>query len=296
MDCVRFGLALIEQLEGTVEAADEERMSTHAASCRECQGLQAAVRGSVPVAEPADLTASILAMTSGSACARAQQLGSERAGAALYEADEALDLHLQACAECSALVLALDRLRQELPLMAELAPDENLVDEVLALTSHRPAGRRRWDRIAGRPRLAMEGAYAGTLALFLAVGFPGAPLADVPSRLQAGLSQQCSEVREAVVAGASQLTIAGSATWVESAQWLTDYADFRAWQTGARDGWNDIREGWRRAGEERLARSWRTHVKPVIESIDRLRRQARALIGADQQRRTQDDGTTRTDL
>ena len=42
-------------------------------------------------------------------CARVQELSSERAGATLSEVDEALDLHLGCCPQCSALARALER-------------------------------------------------------------------------------------------------------------------------------------------------------------------------------------------
>ena len=301
MDCVRFELALIEQLEGTLDAADGEPMRAHAASCRACRELQAAAQGRASVVEPADLTSSILAATSGSSCRRAQFLSSERAVAALHEADEALELHLESGAECRTLGLVLELLRHELPLMAELEPDDDFVDEVMGLTTRLRQRRSPWERVARRPRLALEGAYAGTLALFLVVGFPGAPLAEVPARLLTGLAQR-TEAQEAVVAGASQLVTEGRRAWTDSAQRLAASVDIAAYvdicepRPRGHDSWSDIMQCWRRAGEERIVRSWRDHVEPVIESIDSLRRWVLALIDGGDPTREHNDGTIHTFL
>ncbi len=297
MDCARFAEALFEQLEGNLDAAGSEPMRAHASSCRACRELQAAaLRGRTAAVEPIGLTASILAATSGSACIRAQHLSATRAGAALYEVDEALELHLENCPECRTLARALERLQRQLPLWAEVLPGGDFVDEVMAATTRAPQQRSLWDRFVRRPRLALEGAYAGTLALFLVVGFPGAPLAEVPARLLTGLGQQGADVRHAVTAGTLELAAAGRRTWTESGHWLATYIDVCESPARAPTDLADIAQCWRRASEERIARSWRDHVEPAIESLHRLRRRALGLIDSGGPTREHDDGRIGTSV
>ncbi|HJO03997.1 MAG TPA: zf-HC2 domain-containing protein [Acidobacteriota bacterium] len=297
MDCPRFEAALIEQLEGALSPVDRETMRAHVADCEACRALQTVViEDGTSIVEPADLTSSILAVTSGPVCARVQELSSERAGATLSEVDEALDLHLGCCPQCSALARALERLRLELPRLVESEPEDGFVDGVLAVTTHAPQRRSPWERFARRPRLALEGAYAGTLALFLVVGFPGAPLGEVAPRLLSELGRQRIEVQHAVANGASWLHSAGRRTLTETAQRFAAHADICEPRGIPREHLSDITECWRRAGEERIATSWRVHVKPVIDSIDSLRRWARVLFDSGDQAREQNDGTTRTFL
>ncbi len=289
-------------------------MRAHASRCRECRSLLvAATEGRTPAVVPADLATSILAATSGSPCARAQYLCSERDGAALHAADAALELHLGSCPECRNLAGALERLRLELPRLAELQPHGDFVNQVMIATVTKQSrswrGRARllwlslvrapdpgmlWDRFARRPRVALEGAYAGTLALFLVVGFPGAPLAELPPRLLTELEQQGVEIRHVVAAGAVELTAVGGRTWTESARQLADYVDVCESRVGASATLTDIARCWRRASEERIASSWRDHVNPIIESMHRLRRRVRELIDFGDQQREQDHGTIDT--
>ncbi len=311
MDCARFEEALFEQLEGTLDGAEREPMRAHASDCRECRALQAAVlEGHASAVAPADLAAAILAATSGSPCGRAQQLCSERAGAALFEADDALETHLANCLDCRGLSRALERLRLELPQLADLQPDGDFVTEVMTATvtkttssglgrawsrwwsgSGASARGSVWEAFARRPRLALEGAYAGTFALFLFVGFPGAPLAELPPRLLTELEQQGVEMRQTVAAGAYQLTAVGGRRWTESAQRLVDYVDVCDSGRGTASTLSDFARCWRRASEDRIATTWRDHVNPIIESMQRLRLRVLGLADPGEQTREQNDGT-----
>ena len=99
-------------------------------------------------------------------------------------------MHLDACGECAGLAAALARLATDLPPLAEMEPDARFVPEVLARTSRRRAPfdawtarlAAGWRRLAQRPRIALEGAYAGAIVLVMLFGTANAPFADVPRR------------------------------------------------------------------------------------------------------------------
>src|SRR5207249_4474233 len=82
--------------------------------------------------------------------------------------DEIVRMHLGGCEECGRLAAVLARLAIDLPSLAEREPDARFVPGVLARTSQRASPvaewkarfEAAWRRLAHRPRIAWEGAYA----------------------------------------------------------------------------------------------------------------------------------------
>jgi hypothetical protein len=137
MNCTDFQELLFEWLEGRLDAAEIDRMQAHAASCLRCRELEELAIGDagLPSVEPPDdMVASILAETSGGACDRALSLVCERLDDSALAMDPLLEMHLSSCSECATVSAALERLHFELPAMAEMTPDANFVDSVLAVT------------------------------------------------------------------------------------------------------------------------------------------------------------------
>lgn len=192
MRCAEFVDGLEALLDGTLPAGERARALAHAADCAACgliHGL-ASERHESPAAEvPADLTAAILARTSGPTCGLVRERLAEHAGGRLEGTDdgrlegtdgpledadrELLDAHLRDCPDCTALATVLARLDGDLPALAELEPDAELTATVLARTlsgadrpsfadgsTPRQAHDRPAARVAGRPAERMRRARA----------------------------------------------------------------------------------------------------------------------------------------
>lgn len=234
MDCATFEGLLFESLDACLGTSDEERMRAHAQACTRCRELTALISGGVegvPPEVPVDLVAGVLDRTSGGSCGRAQLLLAEGADRALGEDGGLLTIHLGTCAECAAVARALVRLRHELPALAELHPGDAFVAEVLAVTvglatTVDPATAPRvpllvrieeiWERAVQRPRLALEGAYAGIVVLVLVFGLPSQSLAELPARAFGGIRQEGIKVERAVSSGLGELVDLGRSTWAHS--------------------------------------------------------------------------------
>jgi hypothetical protein len=78
------------------------------------------------------------------------------------------------------------------------------------------------ERLSQRPRLAFEGAFVGTLAFVLVIGMPSAGVAELPSRLMAGVRQERLEVQNAVAENWGRATEAGLAVLSSSTSRLGD--------------------------------------------------------------------------
>ena len=125
----------------------------------------------------------VLARTSGPACPRARLLVGGAPDAPMPPLDRALlAAHLERCEACRTLAETLPAVVAVLPSLAEADPGPGFTARVLAATvraSGRPLPTRWrdrwldwWKRLALRPRIAWEGAYALTLVLVLVVGDP----------------------------------------------------------------------------------------------------------------------------
>jgi len=206
-DCRQFEDVLEAFLDGTLDDGDARTAQEHLRTCPDCHEL--ALIAGAPVQAAPDLTTQVLARTSGPSCERAQEILCEfvDGGAETVEA-ELIRMHLSDCADCTALSNVLVELRTDLPLLAEIQPDERFTAEVLARTIPRP---RRiatwidrlvlgWDQLMRRPRFALEGAYVLTVLLLVVLGVPGALLAGAPGRVAETAARDiASPVRHTVV-------------------------------------------------------------------------------------------------
>jgi len=191
-DCRFFVDRLDELLDGRLEEADRRAAEDHLSACSGCRELRRLADGcGAAPAPPADLLAGVLARTSGPTCRRARERLCDHLDRALDPVDDAMmRLHIDGCAECAGLAGALARLAADLPGLAERDPGMGFVAAVLRRTSRRASRAARlaaafaagWGRVAQRPRIAFEGAFAGSVLLMLLFGAPSAPFADVPGR------------------------------------------------------------------------------------------------------------------
>jgi anti-sigma factor RsiW len=154
MDCTRYEELLFAGLDAELEPDAREQMARHAQGCARCRRLAAVVAGNeepIPPDIADELAAEVFARTSGAA--------------------------------------AIERLQRELPALAEADPGPDFVSSVLAATIgrettqpaparlHRPASPRidlsgLWQRLALRPRLALEGSFVVTMLALLVFGLP----------------------------------------------------------------------------------------------------------------------------
>ena len=190
MDCSEFERKLDLLVGGGLGHAEEQEAHAHRMQCARCRELLELARGELdilPTDQQEDLAGAILNQTSGSACNRAEDLLCGYIDGALEGPEqELLALHLDHCRTCSLLCDELQSLRIDLAGMAEIEPDEQFVDDVLAATIYRPSLRTElnervtgwWSRQIRRPRFAVELAYTGAVVLMLLVGALRAPLRD----------------------------------------------------------------------------------------------------------------------
>jgi hypothetical protein len=179
----------------------------------------------------------VMARTSGSPCARAEMLLSALNDGVLGDLDRQLvQSHLEHCAPCRSLAVAMARLEPVLPQLAMVDPGPAFTAAVLARTSRRqhlaapsamarPGGvpglmdrlGRWWGERILTPGFPARMAYVATVVLVLLTAVPGAPLrgvsrtalkvvtagpAAVPAVAEASawLDGQLAEVRGGVVA------------------------------------------------------------------------------------------------
>lgn len=183
---------LDDLLEGRLNAADRREVEEHLLSCPGCRELKDLAAGeATSIAPPPDLLGAILARTSGPACGSARGRLCDHVDRLLASVDDDLvRAHLEGCDECGGLARALLRLAVDLPPLAEMEPGPRFVADVLSRTSRRQTLAARLAapflaacrRLALRPRIAWEGAYAGSIALLILFGTPNAPFAGVPGK------------------------------------------------------------------------------------------------------------------
>lgn len=184
MNCESIRARLQDLLDEKLSAAERREVETHLDGCAECAALATLMGPDLLLEGAPDLTNAVLERTSGSACSRAHEILCESVDGTLGNVEaELLSLHLDRCGECAALAVALQRLGEDLPAMAEIEPAAGFVEEVLVATLPRRspwaglAARwaRAWAALMARPRIAWEAGYVGTAALWLVVSVLGAP-------------------------------------------------------------------------------------------------------------------------
>jgi anti-sigma factor ChrR (cupin superfamily) len=202
--------------------------------------------------------------------------------------DPALAAHLKGCARCTAMAGALARLGGELPRLVGLDPGAGFVAEVMAATAGADAARRlhpaavqvaapAWlarlqatlQRLAARPRFALEGAYAVALVFFLIFGLPSPSLAELPARALDGIRDNAARVRVVAGSGFDVALDYGLGTWDEVADrfdaWLASegavagasHATLRTWAGALRDLAGDIWNNLFAPFAENLRALWR---------------------------------------
>jgi predicted anti-sigma-YlaC factor YlaD len=234
MDC----RSCIDRLDGYLEGqlGQRERLAVeeHLTRCPRCRELHTALEASAgaSVEPPPDLLGAVLSRTSGSTCESARQRLCDHVDAALEAIDaELVRSHLDGCEDCAALSSVLGRLGEDLPLLAELRPDERFVDDVLRRTlpdRWRAAGwtgrlAEVWQSLVGRPRFALEAAYVGTLILAFVFVTPGSPLAGVPRRvIELTRINPLEELREPAARLESQLSSGAESVWQSTGARMID--------------------------------------------------------------------------
>lgn len=165
--------------------------------------------------------------------------------------------HAASCCRC-----------RDLPaLIGEMDPGAHFVAEVLWATVGVPRVVSLWERLMRRRRLAFEGAYAGTLALFLVLGVPGSPLSDLGGRALAEVRHEGVQVESAVRRGIQELTVAGHRQWASSAGQVAGYVEPCS---GLLFQELSLKKGlgcWQRAGSELLAEQWQRIIRPLFERL-----------------------------
>lgn len=199
MDCRRFE----EEIFGA--AALSGAMREHIGACRRCAELLHSF--GLHEGDADGLVRDVLRRTTGDTCAVAHGRICETLDAGVRP-DISLGAHLDTCSDCAALYAALQVLPLDLAELAWLEPDADFLADVLARTSERPSPGRWLQALLMRPRLALEGAYLGTLLVALLLGPSVSALARTP--LQA--VEQFREIRQhgEQVAGAAIDKVASS--------------------------------------------------------------------------------------
>jgi hypothetical protein len=221
--CRRFEPLLEAWVAGTLAPAARRQAEEHLAACPACRELADLAR---LTADAPDLTATVLAATTGPACARAEDHLPAWLASDLEETDHDLvTLHLETCPDCRALADILLTLDATLPNLREMTPPVGFTQEVLhtlrALEPQAPSPkpgrvgvpvppfdvrlstwlRTAWPRLVQRPRFATELAYALTVVAVLAVQATGALAGAEPrellERAREGTAEQVQALAEA---------------------------------------------------------------------------------------------------
>ena len=219
MSCERIQDRLFELVDGALRDEERREVERHLTSCPECAGLAEALR--VPVDQPEDLTRTVLQSIGGDACEQAFDRLPPWVDREFGELDDELVAgHVDHCAECEALTVALRAMREDLPRLAEMEPDAAFVDDVLAATvgAARPvpwvARLDDWfGKVMQRPRIAWEGAYLATACLLLLIFFPGSPLAGMPTKVLDMTRESPNRIEQPFVAFRTNLDVGAQEAW-----------------------------------------------------------------------------------
>lgn len=212
--------------------------------------------------ENEELTAAILAATSGNPCARAEALLPCLADGELSEEEVALlTAHLAHCAPCRALAESFAWLESALPAMATAEPDPRFTAEVLAAIAQADASAALprfderladwWRRSWRRPRFALEAAYAGTLLVVALTATPVSPLREAPREALALLRGESSSLATALPLDLTRVTdslaSAGDTAVDSSARTLR----------AAKQGLSERLADWQQRVQPQLRELWR---------------------------------------
>jgi len=243
MDCARYEEWLFEALEAGLPDDRRARLDEHLRDCARCRELRALLSGdaaadAAAVGVPEDLLPAVLEHTTG------------------------------------AVNRAMTRMLRELPALAEIQPDDGFVADVLTATvgaraarrAHRRMRRERawapwreraeqiWERLAQRPRLALEGAYAGLLVAMLLLGLPSPSVAALPVRAFDGIRQEALNVQRAVSVQVDLALDYGRDAWQDSTDRLSGYLEAHA---------GEVLE----APQVQRAAGWLTAVRDMADGI-----------------------------
>ena len=163
-----------------------------------------------------DLTAAILARTSGPACGRLRELACDFVDGTLPGADgDLVRGHLDHCPACQGLVARLKAAALLLPAFASLDPGAGFTASVLSRTHPAAAPAPApdpllagWARLMGRPRAALEAAYLATAAGLILTQLP------LPGALRPLPAAFVALVRRESHASLAQLRARGE-TWAQ---------------------------------------------------------------------------------
>lgn len=195
MTCREFENILDDLAEGRAGIDVQQEAALHLKGCSDCRDLEAldtTARGSLaglPRETGIDLTAGILARTSGSSCSAARDILPAHVDATLDAGDDELvRLHVASCSACRSLADTLVWLGAALPQLAELEPDALFLTDVMTATVYRQpwistlAARLQetFTRYVLRPRFATEFAFIGAVLAWLLFGASFAPFQQVP--------------------------------------------------------------------------------------------------------------------
>ncbi len=202
--CTAWEALLDAYLGGSLDGRDAAFFQSHAAACDRCRDLLRLVSADLPALageEAPRLADSVIAVTSGPACGRAEALLGARPDGNL-PADELLLLqaHLDHCRACAELALTLDAALATVRELAEPELDATFTYDILRATSATRARKRGgalprladrlgawWQGQAARPQFAWEVAFAATVVLVLLFGTPLSPARRAPARALAAV-------------------------------------------------------------------------------------------------------------
>jgi predicted anti-sigma-YlaC factor YlaD len=229
MNCESFDHRLDALLDGACAADEWREAELHASTCSRCHRLLDGVagRGDAMDDEVADdFTASILARTSGTACATARDRLCDFVDGELTAFDrELVQEHLHHCGPCAELARELAHLHGVLPAFAELPVPADLERRVILSTSRRPAVETLESRVWGwlgkavmRPRFALEAAYVCTLLLVMVFGDPVKAFRDVSVRVEPDVKQATEAIGRPIAARAAGVVSAAEQTLREKVQ------------------------------------------------------------------------------
>ncbi|MDH3629279.1 MAG: zf-HC2 domain-containing protein [Acidobacteriota bacterium] len=192
---------------------------------------------------PRDLLRDVLANTSGSPCTQAEErLPAFVDGELLGMDHQLVHRHARACQDCGPLIVALNRLQEALPPLADLSPGPGFAAHVYAATSRsqtplRPRGIRDFlqglGQLRRRPRLHLEAGYLGAVVIWLLVLAPFAPMRELPGTVASFFDTQ---EQHSLPRQAEQVWQVTGEAGIESVRNLTDRIERRVEQSApARD-------------------------------------------------------------